>query len=31
MIQEKFDCYCLIELFGHSRIAGRVQEKTILN
>ena len=29
MQQEKFDIWCLVELFGHSRIAGRVQEKTI--
>jgi len=29
MTTEKFDIWCLVELFGHSRIAGRVQEKTI--
>jgi hypothetical protein len=26
---EKFDSWCLIELFGHQRIAGRVTETTI--
>lgn len=26
---EKFDIWALIELFGHSRMAGRVQERTI--
>lgn len=25
--QEKFDVWALVELFGHGRIAGRVQEK----
>lgn len=25
----KFNCWCLIELFGHSRIAGRVTEQVI--
>lgn len=25
----KFDQYCIIELFGHNRIAGRVTEQTI--
>lgn len=26
---EKFDSWCLIELFGHQRIAGRVTEATL--
>ena len=29
MQQEKFDLWCLVELFGHQRIAGRVTEQTI--
>lgn len=26
---EKFDCWCIVELFGHQRIAGRVTEQQI--
>lgn len=29
MQTEKFDLWCLVELFGHQRIAGRVTEQTI--
>jgi len=29
MKTETFDNWCLVELFGHSRIAGRVTEETI--
>jgi hypothetical protein len=24
-----FDCWCIVELFGHTRLAGRVTEQTI--
>ena len=27
--QEKFDVWALVELFGHSRIAGRVTERNL--
>ena len=27
--REKFDQWCVVELFGHQRIAGRVTEQTI--
>lgn len=27
--QEKFDSWCVVELFGHQQIAGRVTEATI--
>lgn len=26
---EKFDCYCIVELFGHTKIAGRCTEQNI--
>jgi hypothetical protein len=26
---EKFDCYCIVELFGHAKIAGRCTEQNI--
>jgi len=26
---QKFDCWCLVELFGHSKIAGRCTEQNI--
>lgn len=26
---EKFDCWCIVNLFGHQRIAGRVTEQQI--
>jgi len=26
---EKFDCWCLVELFGHQKIAGKVTESTL--
>jgi len=29
MTTEKFDIYALIELFGHTRIAGRVTERNV--
>lgn len=29
MNTEKFDQWCLLELFGHNKIAGRVSESTI--
>ena len=29
MEQEKFDLWCVVELFGHSRIAGRCTEKYV--
>lgn len=29
MEQPKFDQWCIVELFGHQRIAGRVTEQTI--
>ena len=29
MEQEKFDLWCVVELFGHSRIAGRCTEQTV--
>jgi hypothetical protein len=29
MEQEKFDLWCMIELFGHTRIAGRCTEQNI--
>jgi len=29
MSNEKFDQWCIVELFGHQRIAGRVTEQTI--
>lgn len=29
MEQEKFDLWCVVELFGHSRIAGRCTEKNV--
>ena len=27
--KEKFDCWCVLELFGHVRLAGRVTEASI--
>ena len=29
IVQEKFDCWALMELFGHTRFAGRVVEQQI--
>lgn len=29
MEQEKFDLWCVVELFGHSRIAGRCTEQNV--
>ena len=29
MDQEKFDLWCVVELFGHSRIAGRCTEQNV--
>ncbi|MDR1939022.1 MAG: hypothetical protein LBQ73_11085 [Tannerellaceae bacterium] len=29
MEQEKFDVWCMVELFGHSRIAGRCTEQNV--
>lgn len=29
MSKETFDQWCLVELFGHTRIAGRVTEQTV--
>jgi hypothetical protein len=29
MNQEKFDCWCIVELFGHAKIAGRCTEQNI--
>jgi hypothetical protein len=29
MEQEKFDLWCMVELFGHSRIAGRCTEQNV--
>lgn len=29
MQQEKFECYAIIELFGHNKMAGKVSEQTI--
>lgn len=29
MEQEKFDLWCLVELFGHQRIAGRCTEQNV--
>ena len=26
---EKFDCWCVVELFGHQKIVGRVSEATL--
>lgn len=28
-MSEKFECWCLVELFGHSKIAGYVTEQSI--
>ena len=28
-MSEKFECWCLVELFGHSKIAGYVTEQAI--
>ncbi len=28
-LEPGFDCFCIVELFGHSRIAGRVSEQVI--
>jgi hypothetical protein len=27
--QQKFDCWCIVELFGHAKIAGRCTEQNI--
>lgn len=27
--QQKFDCWCVVELFGHAKIAGRCTEQNI--
>ena len=27
--KEKFDCWCLVELFGHQKIVGKVTETTL--
>jgi hypothetical protein len=27
--QQKFDCFCIVELFGHAKIAGRCTEQNI--
>ncbi len=29
MPENTFDCFCIVELFGHARIAGRVTEQVI--
>lgn len=29
MSEEKFDLYCMVELFGHNKIAGRCTEQNI--
>lgn len=29
MEQEKFDLWCMVELFGHQRIAGRCTEQNV--
>jgi hypothetical protein len=28
-VNEKFDCWCIVELFGHAKIAGRCTEQNI--
>lgn len=27
--QEKFDCWCIVEVFGHQKYAGRVTEQAV--
>lgn len=29
MESEKFDCWCIVELFGHQRIAGKCSEQNV--